>query len=152
MKKYLLLLLLAGVTLTANAQSEFNKPKRYMGIVEIGGGLGFGDWSADRVSFSMINGYRFMPQFAVGVGVGVQMAFHEANYAYENGGGEGKARDFSLPVFLHLRSDFINGKVSPFVACNIGYNVCFDIRHNQYPAHIGGGDFLDEAVCQWTYY
>ncbi|WP_295935758.1 outer membrane beta-barrel protein [uncultured Alistipes sp.] len=147
MKKLFLLvisLLLFGVMRNANAQS-FNKPKGYMGIAEIGGGLGFGDWKADRVSFSMINGYRFMPQFAVGIGVGVQMAFHDANYAYEAGNGEGRARDISLPVFLHLRSDFLNGKVSPYVAFNIGYNLFFDKKNSQAPQSIGGGDYLDSA-------
>lgn len=89
---------------------EFNKPSGYMGLVEIGGGVGVGDWNADRLSISMVNGYRFIPQFALGLGVGIQGYF---NYGSE----------WTLPIFVHLRSDLIDGPVSPFVALNVGYNI-----------------------------
>jgi len=119
MKKYLLLLFLFGITLNASSQSQFNKPQGYMGLVEVGGGIGMGDWGANRVSVTMINGYRIIPQFAAGIGVGAQMLI----YSVFDGNNDQRDIVMSLPVFLHLRSDFIEGKVSPFVALNIGYNV-----------------------------
>jgi len=101
-------------------QSEFNKPRGYMGLVEIGGGIGFGGWGADRVSITMVNGYRVVPQFAVGIGVGVEIFSYNDNYVF---GYNDHHTEFALPIFLHLRSDFIDGKVSPYVAFNAGYNV-----------------------------
>lgn len=99
-------------------QSDFNKPQGYIGLVEIGGGLGLGNWAADRVSLTMINGYRFLPQFAVGLGVGMEMFMYEVpDWGYS------RETDITLPIFLHLRSDLIAGKISPYVAFNVGYNI-----------------------------
>lgn len=108
----------------ARERRSFNNPRGYMGMVEVGGGIGVGDFPATRISASMINGYRFSPHFAVGVGVGIEVYLKTwrlynggNNDIYENGG------DFSVPVFLHLRSDFLKGSWSPFVSCNIGYDI-----------------------------
>ena len=102
-------------------QSKFNKPQGYIGILEIGGGLGVGNWAADRISLNIINGYRFMPQFAIGLGVGLETCMYKVpDWGYE------KCTDAIIPVFLHLRSDFIDGKVSPYAALNIGYNMLLD--------------------------
>jgi hypothetical protein len=102
-------------------QSKFNKPQGYLGILEIGGGLGVGNWAADRISLNIINGYRFMPQFAIGLGVGLETFMYTVpDWDY------GKYSDIVIPVFLHLRSDFIDGKVSPYAAFNIGYNILLD--------------------------
>lgn len=98
--------------------TEFNKPSGYMGIVEVSGGLGIGDWAADRMSLTIINGYRLLPQFAFGLGIGYEMFLYEAA-----SGAADYSPESALPVFLHLRSDFIAKKVSPFVAFNVGYNV-----------------------------
>lgn len=102
------------------AKGQFNKPKGYMGLAELGFGFGVGDQAATRYSLTMVNGYRFLPQFAVGLGVGVEQ------FAYEIIRTGEKKTETAIPVFLHLRSDFINGKVSPFVAFNAGYNIAMD--------------------------
>ena len=100
---------------------SFNNPKGYMGMIEVGGGIGVGDYPATRISASMINGYRFSPHFAVGVGIGADLfikdwrLYNGRDYAGHGGG------DLSVPVFLHLRSDFLKGSWSPFVSCNLGY-------------------------------
>lgn len=141
MKKLLLLttLLLCGVTLTVNAQS-FNNPKGYMKLIELGGGLGTGDWGADRISVSMVNGYRIMPQFAIGVGVGFEITSLNIDDYYVFFG-DSKRTDYSIPVYLHLRSDFLNGKISPFVACNLGYNIF--IRGNDNKAQTSADQLVD---------
>lgn len=105
---------------SATRLRDFNKPRGYMGLVEVGGGLGLGNYAAQRVSVSMINGYRVLPQFAVGVGVGAEMFFYTWG---DYNGNVYTGPELSMPVFLHLRSDFIDGKVSPYVAVNAGYNV-----------------------------
>jgi hypothetical protein len=115
-------------------QSQFNKPQGYMGLIEVGGGIGIGAWAADRVSLTMVNGYRIIPQFAIGIGVGAEMFFYEpisrtvSSYSPE----------ISLPIFLHLRSDFIEGQVSPFVTFNVGYNLSL------------GGGYFDGILLEPT--
>ncbi|MDR0954946.1 MAG: hypothetical protein LBM20_06165 [Rikenellaceae bacterium] len=106
-------------------RGQFNKPQGHMRIFEIGGGIGVGEWGTTRVSISMINGYRLMPQFAIGFGFGVEFypnVHHTSNNnIYYYGGSQ-----LSLPIFLHLRSDFIDSEVSPYVAVNAGYNLQID--------------------------
>ena len=85
---------------------SFNKPKGYFGLVEmtaptVVAGADFG--------FTMVNGYRVVPQFAVGVGVGLKACFYDGG--------------LFMPVYLHLRSDFLNRPVSPYFALDLGYNV-----------------------------
>ena len=98
-----------------NDYSSFNKPKGYMGLLEIEGGLGIGRFAADRAGISIINGYRAAPQFAFGIGFGTQLFFYWKEYI--------RNIEISVPFFLYLRSDFLKTKVSPYVAFNIGYNI-----------------------------
>jgi hypothetical protein len=51
-----------------------------------------------------VNGYLFNPYFSLGLGIGMQ-AYNEL---------------FLVPLFLDLRANFIEGKVTPFVAAEIG--------------------------------
>lgn len=90
--------------------TQFNKPKGYFGLVELGFASSINGHEPLRISATIINGYRVLPQFAIGVGVGIQ------EYAIDY-------KDFTIPIFAHLRSDFLNKKASPFVAFNIGYNL-----------------------------
>ena len=39
---------------------------------------------------------------------------------------ESSTGEMTIPIFAHLRSDFLNKKTSPFVAFNIGYNFSLD--------------------------
>ena len=92
----------------ASQLKSFNKPKGYFGLAELGIAPGF-DYNRLRAGVTIINGYRVVPQFAIGLGVGCQ-------YYISYG-------ELTLPVFLHLRSDFLNKSTSPFIAFNIGYNL-----------------------------
>lgn len=96
--------------------TQFNKPKGYFGLVELGFAPTVNDFEPLRISTTIINGYRILPQFAIGVGVGIQKY---ADYG-----------EMTIPIFAHLRSDFLNKKTSPFVAFNIGYN--FSITGGRY--------------------
>lgn len=88
--------------------SQFNKPNGYFGLAEVGIAPGV-NYEPLRISATVINGYRFAPQFAIGVGVGLQ--------GYVDYG------ELTIPLYLHLRSDFLDRKTSPFLAFNIGYNL-----------------------------
>jgi hypothetical protein len=99
-----------GTIKKSGSSSRFNKPRGYFGLFE----TGTGSWGYDEISQSVtiINGYRVLPQFAIGGGIGFETWID--------------SEELAMPVFLHLRSDFLNRKVSPFVALNIGTYIPLD--------------------------
>ena len=97
-------------TPNVSQSTQFNKPKGYFGLVELGFAPSVNSYESLRIGATIINGYRILPQFAIGAGVGLQA------YALDYG-------EMTIPIFVHLRSDFLNKKASPFVAFNIGYNL-----------------------------
>jgi len=104
--------------------SKFNKPRGYLGLVE----TGMTSWGTSEdisTSVTMINGYRFFPQLAIGVGAGFE--------------GWNGSSDVVMPLFLHLRSDFIKNRVSPFVALNLGGYVPLEGDHEGGMVEIQGG-------------
>ena len=116
-KKILFVMLLVIPTVlfaqnTERGSSAFNRPRGYMGQVVVGGGIG-ADFT--DISLSVINGFRFSPQFAIGLGVGLGTSICKHDISSTN------SRFYHyVPVFLHLRSDFLDRRVSPFVALNFG--------------------------------
>lgn len=95
------------------SEQKYNKRRGYFGLVEIGlaPGVDNGSHVYDkfRIGATIINGYRIIPQFAVGVGIGIQ--------------GYTEYKEMAIPIFLHLRSDFLNKPISPYLAFNVGYNL-----------------------------
>ena len=96
--------------------SAFNRPRGYFGEVVLGAGIN--SWDGSNFSVSVINGFRVFPQFAVGLGVRVE-SFSYNDWRWWDYSG-GIRSGVSVPVFLHLRSDFLNRRASPFVVTNIG--------------------------------
>lgn len=110
--------------------NDRSKKKGYMGIVEAGIGLNSYNWGYSEngdyhetsyidpeLSLSIINGYRFSPHFYAGVGIGFNNTVN----------------DFSLPLFLHLRSEFTKRRTSPYIALSGG-------------VVLNGGAFLEGAL------
>jgi hypothetical protein len=56
------------------------------------------------IGMQTINGYQFNPYFSAGAGIGLQ-----ANWSL-----------FLVPIFLDLRTTFMNKRLSPFAVCEIG--------------------------------
>jgi len=93
-------------------------PLRYRGFIESGVGFGRGDFEYNHTGNSTMitylstsHGYRFNPHLYLGVGV-------EYNYYSSS---EGRFMLDYLPVFLNLRTNFSNGKISPFLDVKAGY-------------------------------
>jgi hypothetical protein len=53
------------------------------------------------------------------------MLFLQPNFKHRDGSYQGNRLDVGMPFFLHLRSDLLAKKVSPYIAFNIGYNLGF---------------------------
>ena len=90
---------------------NFNNNRGYFGTVELGVGALFYTENI-RPSLTIINGYRVCPQFAVGLGIGMNY------YAGDS--------EFGIPIFLHVRSDFFNRDKTPFVALNVGGQISLE--------------------------
>lgn len=110
MKRVIILLalscMLAGTASAWEKESRFNNPKGYFTMVELKVPALILVWQA-RAEADVVAGWRFCPQFAIGVGAGVWTAF---------------VQNVEVPLYLHLRSDISDTRVSPYVALNAGYN------------------------------
>lgn len=89
--------------------------KGYRGFVDIGYTIGVGDYGngVDRPEFSTSHGYQFCPYIFAGAGVG-------AHYYFD-------AEVVEIPIFAHIRSEFLNKPISPFVDFKVGYSV-YDVK------------------------
>ena len=71
-------------------------------------------------SAEIIYGYSFNPWFMLGGGVGVTYS-HFPKDVTSMGESRGAIR---VPVYLHLRTNILDRKVSPFIAVNLGGGFC----------------------------
>jgi len=83
-------------------------PKGYEGMVQLGYGVQLEQYGADRAKLNIVNGYRFSPRFVAGLGLGLRQYI-----------GPGRST-LLLPVFLHLRTNILNRRVSPYLSADIG--------------------------------
>ena len=81
----------------------------YRGFVDLGYTIGTGDFGEDRVEFATSHGYQFNPYLYVGLGAG-------AHYYFDS-------EMVEVPIFAHVRSEFLNNSISPFFDFKIGYTV-----------------------------
>ena len=121
--------------------SSFNasaQEKGYYGLLEASGGYIYkympGAETAPQdfmLGVSYVNGYRFSPHFAMGLGVGV-------NYYFD-------FEQFSAPVYLHLTADLLKRDITPYISLNIGNN--FQLNGGKYNYGIYDGMSEEELVA-----
>ena len=128
MKKYLLLsiyLMLNSVALFAvekGKQYEYFRTGVYVSV-DLSAGKTFNERMNSSYGIDIAAGYRFCPQFVVAAGFG--------GHAYSNttatcgGTVVRNVETTSVPVFIRLRSDILDKKVSPYVQLDIGYSFVF---------------------------
>ena len=112
--------------------------KGYYGLLEASGGYIYkyvpGSETAPQdfmLGVSYVNGYRFSPHFAMGLGVGV-------NYYFD-------FEQFSAPVYLHLTADLLKQDITPYISLNIGNN--FQLNGGKYNYGIYDGMSEEELVA-----
>ena len=91
--------------------------------VDLSAGNTFNERNNTSYGIDMTAGYRFCPQFVVAAGFG-GYAFTNAT-ATVSGGELRNNQTTSVPVFLRLRSDILDRKVSPYVQIDLGYSFVF---------------------------
>lgn len=80
----------------------------YRGFADLGYIVGTGNYGEGRVEFTTSHGYQFCPYIFAGIGVGVSY-FHNS-------------LALGVPVFAHLRSEFLNHSITPFLDVKVGYS------------------------------
>lgn len=123
----LILLTICAFFCDADAQSRNSDSKRgYYGLLDVSGSY-IHKWMPGSVQSpydfmlgaSYVNGYRFSPHFAMGIGAGL-------NYYFDN-------EQITAPVYLHLNADILKRTVTPYVALNLGYNIQLNGGKYNYP-------------------
>jgi hypothetical protein len=81
--------------------------KGYLGILQLGYAFGEDDYDLDYLKLNIINCYRIDPYLAIGGGYGVRYYLDQ--------------QVTFIPLFADFRVNFVNTKVSPFFAFDLGY-------------------------------
>lgn len=125
MKRFLIacicMMLLTSVTYASEKPEYFQKGAFFS--VDLSAGNTFNERINTSYGIDMAAGYRFCPQFVLAAGFG--------GYSYKNatatvsGGELRNNQTTSVPVFLRLRSDILDRKVSPYVQLDLGYSFVF---------------------------
>lgn len=92
--------------------------KGYQGIIEIGYAKGVGEYGMNNLKLNFINSVRCNPYFSIGLGIGLRKKYDktEFNEKYK----WPSLNDVFFPIFLDLRTNFLNKKVSPYLALGLG--------------------------------
>ena len=94
--------------------------------------LSTGSTFNERINMSygmdLASGYRFRPQLVIAAGFGAHA--YSAKTSTVSGGELRSNQTTSVPVFLRLRSDFLDRKVSPYVQLDLGYSFVFLYSHD----------------------
>ena len=118
------LMMLATFTHAAEKDSQpqyFQKGAFFS--VDLSAGNTFNERVNTSYGIDMAGGYRFCPQFVLAAGFG--------GYSYKNatatvsGGELRNNQTTSVPVFVRLRSDILDRKVSPYLQLDLGYSFIF---------------------------
>ena len=125
MKRFLItcicMMLLTSVTYASEKPEYFQKGAFFS--VDFSAGNTFNERINTSYGIDMAAGYRFCPQFVLAAGFG--------GYSYKNatatvsGGELRNNQTTSVPVFLRLRSDILDRKVSPYLQLDLGYSFIF---------------------------
>ena len=115
------MMLLTSVTYASEKPEYFQKGAFFS--VDLSAGNTFNERINTSYGIDMAAGYRFCPQFVLAAGFG--------GYSYKNatatvsGGELRNNQTTSVPVFLRLRSDILDRKISPYVQLDLGYSFVF---------------------------
>ena len=115
------MMLLTSVTNASEKPEYFQKGAFFS--VDLSAGNTFNERINTSYGIDMTAGYRFCPQLVLAAGFGGH-AFTNAT-ATVSGGELRNNQTTSVPVFLRIRSDILDRKVSPYVQLDLGYSFVF---------------------------
>lgn len=97
-------------TINNNKEYASNLKPGYEGSVTAGYGFKldkrYTNWD-DQFNIDLINGYRVIPQFYIGAGLGVRIGYYYNNYL--------------MPFYLQLKGNIVKNKISPYFSFDFGF-------------------------------
>ena len=115
------------ITVTSFATNKAKQYEYFQGgaffSVDFLAGNTFNERINTSYGIDMAAGYRFCPQFVLAAGFGGHA--YTAATATVSGGELRNNQTTSVPVFIRLRSDILDKKVSPYAQLDLGYSFVF---------------------------
>ena len=115
-------LLLLVVSTSASQKPEYFQRGPFFSV-DLSAGNTFNEQINTSYGIDMTAGYRFCPQFVIAAGFGGHA--YTAATATVSGGELRNNQTTSVPVFIRLRSDILDRKVSPYAQLDLGYSFVF---------------------------
>ena len=115
-------LLLLVVSTSASQKPEYFQRGAFFSV-DLSAGNTFNEQINTSYGIDMTAGCRFCPQFVIAAGFGGHA--YTAATATVSGGELRNNQTTSVPVFIRLRSDILDRKVSPYAQLDLGYSFVF---------------------------
>ena len=118
------LMLLSVVTFASDKvkQSDYFQRGAFFSV-DFSAGNTFNERINSSYGIDMAAGYRFCPQFVLAAGFGGYA--YSAETSTVSGGELRNNQTTSVPIFVRLRSDVLDKKVSPYAQLDLGYSFVF---------------------------
>jgi len=118
MKKHIIALAVALLSISLGAQSNIFYGDSYIGSVEAGAKFSLNrGFSSQALNVSTVHGRAFDNGFFIGGGVGLNY-YQGASSTY-------------IPIFIATKYSFLDRKLSPFVDARVGYAPMLSIKDNK---------------------
>jgi len=108
----------SGSSIQSN--QSFQCKTGYMGIFELGYGIGVFKYGMDNLKLNFTNGIKFCPNSFLGIGVGVR---YYSEQPEEHPDRDLVSGELQIPVFLEFRQDFSKRNVSPYFSLGAGNSI-----------------------------
>lgn len=93
-------------------------------------------------SISVINGYRFNKHLATGIGIDINIS---------KGFGIRSGVSLNYPLYLNIRYDILDRKISPYITLDAGFNFCSrDVSYRDVAYQSNIGDVYEERIYYFT--
>ena len=106
-----------------NEYYSYFPSKGYKGFIDLGFSLGLDDdwdYNDNKFEFTTSHGYIFNPHLFVGLGIGLNYYvghYDDDYYQYDD------EDRIEVPIFAHIRTHFLDRRVTPFADAKLGYIV-----------------------------
>ena len=114
-KKTIIIILLALVAITGQAQTSFDPEEGCLNVVEVSYAQGIGEYGDGGLSANYLHEKFINERFSIGAGIGY--SYHK-NYKFS-----------AIPIYLSTHYFFLDRKFSPFVNLRVGGFALFNAKN-----------------------
>lgn len=114
-KKTIIIILLALVAITGQAQTSFDPDEGCLNVIDISYAKGVGEYGDGGLSGNYLHEKFINERFSIGPGIGYS---HHKNYKFS-----------AIPIYLSTHYFFLDRKFSPFVNLRVGGFALFNAKN-----------------------